>query len=175
VRADLFNANLPIPCLSLWEPWASLIVAGLKRHETRHWPTRVRGRVAIHASKKVDVPDAPHELCEFAFGEGWARNRPVGCVVAVAELVGCYRTEALTDPRGVKLLGELAECDELSGNYAPGRYAFRFANVRPLAAPLPLIGRQGFFRWQPPADLEARLLPANDHAAAAARWLARAA
>lgn len=167
---DLFDPHRPVPTLSLWEPWASLIVAGFKRHETRHWATSLRGRVAIHAAKKVDVADAPAELCAVALGRGWEKTRPIGCVVAVAELTACFHTEVLTDPRAANLVGELRECDELAGNYAPGRFAFRLDQVRPLVEPLPIIGRQGFFHWKPPADLETRLLPAVDHETMAAAW-----
>ena len=47
--------------LSLWQPWASLIAAGVKRFETRHWETRHRGPIAIHAAKRLEavgIPDA---------------------------------------------------------------------------------------------------------------------
>ena len=40
--------------ISLIQPWATLIVAGLKRYETRSWSTPYRGRILIHASKKLD-------------------------------------------------------------------------------------------------------------------------
>jgi hypothetical protein len=162
---DLFDVVRPLPCLSLWEPWASLLLAGYKHHETRHWPTKVRGRIALHAAKKVDVAGAPHELCEFAFGPGWAKTRPVGCVVGVAELTACRRTEVFYDPRARALIDTPFASDELAGNFAPGRFAFRM-----LAEPLPTTGRQGFFRWAPPADLAARLLPPVDQIGAAKRW-----
>lgn len=172
ISLDLFRTAgvvRTIPCLSLWEPWASLIVAGLKRHETRHWHTKRRGLVAIHAAKKVDAAGAPDELCEFAFGAGWRRTRPVGCVVAVAELTGCYLTDHLAEGFP-PLLAKVAHCDLMAGNYAPGRYGFALDHVRPLKDPLPIVGRQGWFDWRAPADLESRLLPEVDHAAAAARW-----
>ena len=38
--------------LSLWQPHAQAIAAGLKPYETRHWPTRYRGPIAIHAAKR---------------------------------------------------------------------------------------------------------------------------
>lgn len=172
MSANLFGHVAPIPCLSLWEPWASLITSGAKRHETRGWSTRVRGLVAIHASKtKAGLDDAPDELCTFALGDDWRRTRPFGCVVAVAHLTGCYSTEHLTDARKAHgLIGPIAHCDELAGNYGPGRYGFRLDNVQALKDPLPLKGAQGFFRWAPPEDLEARLCPPADHAAMAQRW-----
>ncbi len=37
--------------ISLWQPHASLVVAGVKRFETRSWATSYRGRLAIHAAK----------------------------------------------------------------------------------------------------------------------------
>lgn len=159
---DLFGAPDALPTLSLWQPWGSLISAGFKRHETRHWPTRVRGRVAIHAAKKIDADDAPQDLCAFAWGEGWARRMPAGCVVAVAQLTACLPTR--------DVLAEITDADELSGNFGPGRFAFRMDRVRPLIQPIPLTGRQGLFDWRPPEDLEQRLLPPVDHLDAARRW-----
>jgi activating signal cointegrator 1 len=38
--------------LSLWKPWASLIVIGAKRFATRHWETSYRGPLLIHAAKR---------------------------------------------------------------------------------------------------------------------------
>lgn len=37
--------------LTLHQPWASLIATGAKTLETRSWPTRYRGPLAIHAAK----------------------------------------------------------------------------------------------------------------------------
>lgn len=40
--------------LSIKQPWAWLIVNGYKDIENRGWPTRLRGRVLIHAGKVID-------------------------------------------------------------------------------------------------------------------------
>lgn len=46
--------------LSLMEPWAALIAAGVKSIETRSWRTAYRGPLYIHAFRaKVDQKD-PH-------------------------------------------------------------------------------------------------------------------
>lgn len=152
---DLFGAQHPLPTLSLWEPWASLIAAGFKRHETRHWPTRVRGTVAIHAAKRLDVAAAPDKLCRFAFGPDWTRTRPAGAVVAVVNLTACVHTR---EAAAYALSSDLE-----SGNYGPFRFAFRLDDVRPLIEPIPLTGRQGFFSWTPPPDLAQRRGPPVDH------------
>lgn len=161
---DLFGAPHSIPCLSLWQPWASLMAAGFKLHETRHWATPTRGRFAIRAAKRVDVSGAPHELCEVALGPDWAKTVPRGDVVGVGQLTACIRTE--------DAFVQVEECDLLAGNYAPERFAWRVDDFRPLRDPLPLIGRQSLFSWVPPRDLESRLLSPVNHQAQALRWLA---
>jgi hypothetical protein len=40
--------------ISIRQPWAALIVAGIKDIENRKWSTKHRGKILIHASKKVD-------------------------------------------------------------------------------------------------------------------------
>jgi hypothetical protein len=53
-----------IRVLSVKQPWASLIVLGLKRFEARRWPPRWRGRIAIHASGSP-IPKVQWDvLCE---------------------------------------------------------------------------------------------------------------
>ena len=154
---DLFEDPTPMKALSLWQPWASLIAAHVKRHETRHWSTAYRGPIAIHAAKTLDVAGAPDELCMAAIGRNWSRTIPIGMVVAVARLAGCIETRRAC---------ALTAADREAGNYAPGRYAWRLEDVRALRQPIPATGRQGLFNWTPPPDLEANLAPVGDHAAA---------
>ncbi|MCB2188832.1 MAG: ASCH domain-containing protein [Deltaproteobacteria bacterium] len=48
-------------CLSIRQPWASLIVAGMKDVENRSWATKYRGPVLIHAAATV-ADTSPHYL-----------------------------------------------------------------------------------------------------------------
>lgn len=41
--------------ISIRQPWASLVVAGIKTVENRSRPTRYRGRVLIHAARTIDT------------------------------------------------------------------------------------------------------------------------
>ncbi len=50
-------------CLSLRQPWATLLLLGEKRHETRPWRTEYRGPLVIRAS--VSFPPAAHALCQM--------------------------------------------------------------------------------------------------------------
>lgn len=166
----------PMPILSYWEPWLSLHIAGVKLHETRNRPTKVRGLVALHASKQLvlDLDPEVEALCEFAIGADWKAKckAGLGCVRAVAKLTACHPTDLLAEGRPPLLL-PIQESDYLSGNYADGRFGWRMDRVQALKDPLPLKGGQGWFRWTPPADLTSRLLPPVDHFEAARRWEGR--
>lgn len=45
--------------ISIKQPWADLIIEGMKSIETRTWKTNYRGLLGIHASKKVDRAQVP--------------------------------------------------------------------------------------------------------------------
>jgi len=47
--------------ISIRQPWADAIIHGGKDIENRNWATKFRGRILIHASKKVDY-NAPDDL-----------------------------------------------------------------------------------------------------------------
>src|SRR5689334_18391016 len=85
-------------CLSVIQPWASLIVAGAKRFETRSWCTSHRGPLAIHAARTF--PEPARDLClEEPFRsilvdmsvKSWF-DLPVGAVLGTVRLVDCVRT-----------------------------------------------------------------------------------
>lgn len=84
--------------LTIRQPWASLIAAGVKTIETRSWSTKYRGPLAIHAGKAT--PDGLWEGGDWAiawngnFCNAFAYRRilsnrlelPLGAVVATCTL-----------------------------------------------------------------------------------------
>ena len=38
--------------ITIWQPWAEFVAAGVKHNETRSWATKYRGPIAIHAAVK---------------------------------------------------------------------------------------------------------------------------
>jgi hypothetical protein len=153
---DLFDFTEPMKALSFWQPWASLVAAGVKAHDTRDWSTPYRGLIAIHAAKTLDVAGAPEELCRAALGARWARIIPIGMVVAIARLTACVETRSA-------LARDLTPADLEAGTFTPGRVAWRLEDVRALLRPIPAIGRQTLFNWTPPADLANNLTPVINH------------
>jgi hypothetical protein len=65
--------------LTVRQPWASLIVAGIKDVENRSWATHRRGLLAIHAGKSIDR-GAPAELFEMV------EDCPLGALVGSVSL-----------------------------------------------------------------------------------------
>jgi hypothetical protein len=167
---DLFDAPLILKAVSLWQPWASLVAAGYKLHETRHWATSYRGLIAIHAARVLDVAGAPEDLCLHAFGSDWRDTLPRGRVVAVGNLTRCRRTDDIA-PHNI------TAADRAAGNFLPGRFAWTIDGACPLLEPVLVTGRQGLFNWRAPGDLQAQLGPRVDHDAMAKSFdrLARAA
>lgn len=156
--------------LSLWQPWASLWAAGIKRNETRGRLTHVRGPVAIHAAKLTHMQLADKigatayfklsDICMDTLGV-LISDLPRGCVVGTVGVVECRHIgdNALgmpllldREPKATRMgHGELVSDLERSlGDYSPGRYAWIGRN-HVVVEPLPWKGSQGFF--DVPADL----------------------
>ena len=49
-NGNFFQAPKGVVVMTMWQPWASLLIYGVKRVEGRPWLTNHRGRMWIHAS-----------------------------------------------------------------------------------------------------------------------------
>jgi hypothetical protein len=67
--------------LSIRQPWAELILQGRKTIELRTWSTPYRGRLLIHAGKKVDYDDCGQYGLDPA-------SLTTGALVGTVELTG---------------------------------------------------------------------------------------
>lgn len=134
--------------LTIWQPYANLIAIGAKTIETRGWGTRYRGPVLIHAAKRwnedlVDVCKNAMDVLrndEFTALPGsehigklpWGET--LGKVLCIADLVDSV--EMTEGPGGL---------DQVFGWFGPGRFGWRFENVRPFDPPFALTGKQGLW------------------------------
>ncbi|MHB1426760.1 MAG: ASCH domain-containing protein [Gemmataceae bacterium] len=77
--------------LSLKQPWAALLVHGLKTIEVRRWPTARRGRVLIHAAR---VPDQRPEAWAHVPAVWLETAQLLGGIVGAGDITDCraYRT-----------------------------------------------------------------------------------
>lgn len=130
--------------LSLYGPWAHLMAMSKKRFETRSWGTKFRGLVVICASKtlEVDWHNLPFIAAMREAGIENPNKLPLGMALAVGELVGCYKAESVYP--------HIDEAERLFGNYADGRLAWEFKNMKPFVKPFPVRGQQYLWDWKLP-------------------------
>ena len=134
--------------LSLWQPWASAIAAELKKVETRHWPTKYRGPLAIAATKTtpkdyVDFFETldHYEAAAFAhIGIGTIADLPRSAIVCTCELVDCVEMTPA-------LIAQTSGLEKEWGVWEVGRYAWQLSNVVRLGQPI-AVPRCGRTLWE---------------------------
>lgn len=137
--------------LTLHEPWATLIALGHKTIETRSWPTRYRGPIAIHAGKNEKFV-REWEYLWYDANDGIPglappppASWPFGQIVAVADLIACLPAETMKP----------SAKDRAFGNFSPGRWGWQLANVRQVLPGIPARGFQ--MLWELPAEVAAEI------------------
>lgn len=146
----------PIKAITLWQPWATLIALGAKSFETRSWAITYRGPLVIHASKRLTSAEVaymrsnPFRQVLAAGGYHHPAELPLGKAICVVDVVGCLTS--------VEAFLIISDQERAFGNYQPDRFAWKLANVRRFARPIPIQGSQGLWNW--PASIP---LPEVDH------------
>jgi hypothetical protein len=141
--------------LSIRQPWASLLVDGVKLYEYRQSDYTYRGLVAIHASKTrgplerwaLTQPDVLMHLPPV-------EELPSGCVIAIAWLGGTFR---LTE-RGAREIRRDYPGEKIWGNPVRTQFALAFVAMRRLCEPAPVSGALSLWDWR----VSARLKPEVD-------------
>lgn len=137
--------------LTLWQPWASLIMGGFKTYETRSWSTSHRGLLAIHAARKEprwvsdllnrQLNDANRLFwhCLTQMGYEAFPQLPRGKILGLVEINGILRVEEIRH--------RVTEMDLAFGDFSDGRFAWRINNIIPFDKPISVRGHQGLWEW----------------------------
>lgn len=139
-------------CLTLMEPYASLMACGAKQYETRSFKTHHRGWIGIHSSQRraLGIDSLCRMLSIKQHIAKW-EDLPRGSVIAVGELVATYPTGALS-----KALTGAGRWDELDfGDWTPGRSAWQFQRMFKLPSVVHCKGMLGLWR---PNDWTRRMI-----------------
>lgn len=129
--------------LTLYQPWASLVALGLKKIETRSYPTKVRGHLAIHAGKNnygIDVMWRDPNLlriCQRHFGQ--FPKFPIGKVLCIVDLQDCVSTNGIDIP--------FSSNERVCGDFGEDRFAWKFKLIETFDKPIKAVGSQGFWNW----------------------------
>ena len=123
--------------LSIKEPWASLIMNGTKKIETRSWKTKYRGEIYIHASlskAKITKPEV-YELIKDM-------NFKCGYIICKCNLVDCiYMTDEYVNDMKTNHYEEY-----ICGHYEVGRYAWIVKDVK-VIEPIEAKGKLGLWNY----------------------------
>lgn len=125
-------------CLSLHQPYASLLVQGIKKHEGRVWYTSYRGRLWIHAAAKVASNNEITEIQSFYKKAGvtckFPETYPSGCLLGCVDLVDCLPQE------------------EYKSQYPSGEiaspYVFLCENPQELNLKFPMQGKKNIYKLE---------------------------
>lgn len=123
--------------LSIKEPWASLIMNGTKKIETRSWKTKYRGEIYIHASlSKAKITN--HEVYELIKD----MNFKYGYIICKCNLVDCiYMTDEYVNDMKTNHYEEY-----ICGHYEVGRYAWIVEDVK-VIEPIEAKGKLGLWNY----------------------------
>lgn len=143
-------------CLTLTQPWATLVMLGEKRVETRHVLFRHRGPLAIHASRQLDDGWLDNDFFRHALarhGITSAEQIPLGKVLGTVEVEdGCRFVDVIPFPACMPVAwhDRLGVYEEAFGDFHVGRGGLLLRNPQPFAEPIPARGMNGLWNWERP-------------------------
>lgn len=158
-------------CITLTQPYATLITLGAKKIETRSWSTSYRGPLAIHAAKGLGsvggmrglqdlagfghfffaLADITQHTPQLGIAPAICGALPRGAIVATCRLVGCVDTERLMRAQGWYVAGQhwpLTDQERAFGDYSLGRFAWLLADIKALPEPIPCRGALGLWNYE---------------------------
>ena len=86
-------------CLSMHQPWASLLITGIKLHEGRNWYSAHRGRLWIAAAAKepdmqeIKTVENAIRLLKRDENIRFPQYYPVGCLLGCVTVTDCIAQE----------------------------------------------------------------------------------
>lgn len=134
-----------VRAITLYQPYASLIVAGLKRFETRDWGTEWTGLLVIHAGKTLDVDTRNQRFMNHLIASdlGDWNKLPRGAALGVVEKGKCFKARSV--------IPHIDDRERAFGGFeGEKRVAWELSNPVPFAQPISISGKQGLWDWPMP-------------------------
>lgn len=123
--------------ITIKQPFASLIAAGLKEYEFRTWKTSYRGGLLIHAGKTMDK----EAMKKF---ERLGLSYPLGCIIAKASLTDCVKVT--DDVRAELRRKNVLVYSGTTENLQWDGYGFKLENIQRME-PVPASGMLGLWEY----------------------------
>lgn len=147
--------------LTLWQPWASLIMIDAKPWEFRKWNFTDRPKLAMHVGRRIVIHASSRQPREgelrdllHRIEEGESTLRPEIAKDYVNAALGGSVAMPLGAALGTAVLGDPKRSFDLFKNFVadPDRldramYAWPMTDPQPFEAPIPSAGAQGLWNW----------------------------
>lgn len=137
--------------ISIWQPYASLVVHNFKLSETRGWPapaSLIGAELGIASTKTIRHEQrALFEDLEFQkhyapTGLPALDDLPHGKLLGVARVLACdFMTE--------EVIEDVTEEQRAFGDWRVGRWAWRLDVSKRFAEPIMVSGKQGLWEFDP--------------------------
>lgn len=126
--------------LTIKQPFATLIVEGLKEYEFRTWKTNYRGEILIHAGKAVDKKAMKkYEYLGLEY--------PKGCIIGKATITDCIKID--DDARKILKEKNSIIYSNIIDNKDWNGYGFKLENVEKLEN-IEVCGKLSFWEFDYP-------------------------
>jgi len=97
IFSDIIERRCRMKCMTIRQPWATLISLGIKLVENRTWFTKHRGPLLIHAGLGID--QAGFDLAA-QLGIDLPNPLPRGVIVCQVNVVDCIPLHSVMKPNG---------------------------------------------------------------------------
>lgn len=125
--------------LTICQPFAELIIRGLKPVENRQWRTDYRGPLLIHAGKSREWLSRSLVANQLAYGIP-EDELDFGGIIGVVEVAYCHPISYLRSDHCDNALRHLAYHE-----HTHGPFCFILKNQRRFSSPIPCRGMMGLF------------------------------
>lgn len=129
--------------ISIHQPWAQLIILGLKQYETRNYPIQHRGPLAIHATKSREFETLFFDPAFLPWLEAWGYNSPAdlayGAVLGTVNLLSVHVSNEC-QPNAF---------ERAWGDWSKGRFVWKLELVERFERPVTVQGQRGLWEWEP--------------------------
>lgn len=134
-----------VMALTLYQPWATLIMIGAKRIETPSWKPYHIGRLVIHAGQEwtrkeqayANTPIVRQALARAGFTPN---ALPLGAALGETFLTGYETTETLVN--------RIGDEERFFGDYGPNRFGWFLENPQAFPEPILCNGHQKLWKWE---------------------------
>lgn len=144
------SEHVKMKVISIWQPYASLLVHGFKFFETRTWPAPravIGQRIGIAATKAI-TPAQRDAFNDPVFAYYYEQSGlppleelPRGHLLGTALL---HSVDLITED----LLDDITQEEQAFGWFEPGGYAWRMRYPNLFDQPVVITGKQGIFEWK---------------------------